>query len=289
MGCSVMRLNIVTKAGLRRIAWRLGRRIYAQARGESLNVIETNGELAVQRDAIVGAARGEGPVVICDIGANVGEWSLAALAQARTSGLDGGRFQLHAFEPVPGTRTLLEAALEGQAGVLVHPMAMSSTAGTATINVLADGAGTNSLERDTGAREVSTQVTIETDTLTNLANRAGVEQIAFAKIDTEGHDFLVLSGAEALLQAGRIDALQFEYNHRWIFARRYLKDVFDLRDKAAPDYVIGRVCADRIEVLDAWHPELERFFEANYVMIHPAAIARFNLYRGTFDVSNTYA
>jgi hypothetical protein len=54
--------------------------------------------------------------------------------------------------------------------------------------------------------------------------------IDFLKIDTEGYDFKVLKGTEALLRVGRIRFIQFEYNAHWLSvgsslaeARRFLE------------------------------------------------------------------
>jgi hypothetical protein len=43
------------------------------------------------------------------------------------------------------------------------------------------------------------------------------------KIDAEGHDLAVLRGGQQLLKTHAISVLQFEYNHRWIYSRTYLR------------------------------------------------------------------
>src|SRR5262249_43941385 len=59
---------------------------------------------------------------------------------------------------------------------------------------------------------------------------------------------------------------QFEYSFHWINSRTYLKDVFDLvRDTP---YAVAKVCPEGLEVYAEWHPELERYFEANYALVH---------------------
>jgi hypothetical protein len=44
---------------------------------------------------------------------------------------------------------------------------------------------------------------------------AGWGRVDFLKLDLEGFDSLALKGARGLLEAKRIVALQFEYNHAW--------------------------------------------------------------------------
>ena len=92
-----------------------------------------------------------------------------------------------------------------------------------------------------------------------------IEQVLLVKSDTEGHDFSVLQGAVETLRAGCVEVWQFEYNHRWIGARAFLKDVFDfILDKP---YRLGKLYGNGVEFYDEWHPEMERYFESNYVLI----------------------
>ena len=74
----------------------------------------------------------------------------------------------------------------------------------------------------------------------------------------------VLEGAKGLLERGAIDFLQFEYNHRWILFRNYLKDVFDLVEPLG--YRVAKVTPHGLEVYPKWHFELEVFWEGNYLI-----------------------
>ena len=51
-----------------------------------------------------------------------------------------------------------------------------------------------------------------------------------------------------LLAAARIDVFQFEYNHRWVYGRSFLKDVFDLA--AGLEYQVGKVRVRTVELFD---------------------------------------
>ena len=97
-----------------------------------------------------------------------------------------------------------------------------------------------------------------------LAQRK-IEQVVFVKSDAEGHNFNIICGATDMFEQGRVEVWQFEYNHRWFAEKRHLKDVFEfIADKP---YRLGKLYNNGIEIYDNWHPELERFFEANYVLI----------------------
>ena len=92
-------------------------------------------------------------------------------------------------------------------------------------------------------------------------------------------------GAAKTLRAGRFDIIQFEYNSCWIEYRRFLKDAFELA-KGLP-YTIARVTSSGLEVYENWHPELERFIEANYVLVHDRFLHAIPFWKAAFDGSNS--
>jgi hypothetical protein len=149
--------------------------------------------------------------------------------------------------------------------------------------------GTNTLHHDAVAGEPSGGWReIRLDRLDAFCAANGVGHIHLAKCDTEGHDAKVLKGAGGLLAAGRIDVFQFEYNHRWVHSRAFLKDVFDQVHRLP--YRVAKVQAGGvIDVYPSGHPELDRFFEANYLLVREPALSWFKTNFGPFDASNTYA
>lgn len=106
---------------------------------------------------------------------------------------------------------------------------------------------------------------VQTQRFDDFLASAGLETVLFVKSDTEGHDMSVLRGAEKSLRAGSIEVWQFEYNHRWVANHSMLKDVFDFIENKP--YILGKIYGNGIEIYEKWHPELERFFEANYVLV----------------------
>lgn len=244
-------------------AWRLGRALYMRARGEkATNAIALNGEAALIRRAIA-AAEGESRVVLLDVGANLGEWSDAALQAARDQGRD---IDLHVLEPTPKAAQRLEDRFRSDAHVAVHRVALSAISGSARFAVFGDTAGTNSLEfgPSAGAAEA-----IEVRTLTGSDFAAGmaIGAIDLVKVDTEGHDCSVLRGFEPLLAERRIGAIQFEYNSHWLVAHNTLQDVFAIAERTG--YRLGRVVAGGIEFIDCWNPECDRYFEDNFALVRP--------------------
>jgi FkbM family methyltransferase len=274
---------------LRRLAWRTGRRIYMEARGEqSSGSITENGESFLQ-ECVLRTLPPARPAVFLDIGANVGEWTTALLGALRKCGHSCEDFRVHAFEPVPATAELLRDTLRNVAGgerVQVHELALSSETGTARMSVL-PGAGTNSLHLPRDAGDSVKTATVSLTTMAEFCRKQDIAHVHLAKCDTEGNDARVLAGAAPLLQARRIDVVQFEYNHRWIFARSFLKDVFDLT--AQLPYTVARVDREHLTLFRQWNPELERFFQSNYALVLDSAVERFPTRDATLDPANTYA
>jgi FkbM family methyltransferase len=277
---------------LRRMTWRAGRFLYTRARREQIDTdIDSDGERYLQRCVLHHAGGKADPVVILDVGANQGDWTAALLSQAHSGGASPPTLRIECFEPVPTTRERLTSTLSrlDPAGwCRVQPFALSDVAGRTRMAIMSDTGGTNSLHfEDADGMPPGGWVDVETRTLAEFCTSAEIDHVHLLKCDAEGHDFRVINGARDLLAAGRIDVLQFEYNHRWIHSRTYLKDVFDLI-KGLP-YRCGRLEPASIEVFDTWHPELDRFFQSNYVLLSDKALSWFNTLSGSFDSSNTYA
>jgi FkbM family methyltransferase len=274
----------------RRLVWRLGRRLYRAARGESDNRMATNGETFVQKCVAEGTAKNAiGPLNVLDVGANVGIWTKALMPLLNES--QRASLRSWAFEPVPETFARLKQNMKSL-GYGVEPQVMqiafSDDHGEAEMVVMQKLGGTNSLEFDASMASAAEEIVrVRKTTLDSFCSEEGIDRIHLVKIDTEGHDRFVLQGAIDLFKAGKVDVAQFEYNHRWVYSRSFLKDVFDLLDGLP--YSIARIRADRLENLGEWHPEMERFFEANYAIVHDSALDWFPVLNGRFDSSNTYA
>ena len=282
---------ILARPGLRRLSWRAGRWLYALARGEERsNGIGHNGESYVQSRAIASMPPDESAVVI-DIGANQGDWTESLLALLPAPRRQKGMLRVEAFEPVPTTADTLRgrvAHMDSEGLVSINCIAISDEVGAARMAVMSETGGTNSLNFDDAiSREALGFVDVEKTTLARFCNERGIARVILAKCDTEGHDLRVLRGARDLLAAERIDVFQFEYNHRWIIARAFLKDVFEMIDGLP--YSVARIAPDHIEVFPSWHPELDRFFQSNYLLVRKPALAWFNVKECRFDDSNTYA
>ena len=276
---------------LRRLQWKLGRRLYMAARGEPRSNLPDSSDERYVQASVLAATSDQEKLTVLDVGANKGQWSSQFLRLATEARRRPGSLALHAFEPVPATRELCEGTIAGTQGrecVFLHALALSDSAGIAPMAIWNETAGTNTLSfDDTSVTRAKRVLQIETQTLDAFLSAQEIDHVTLLKIDAEGHDFSVLKGGESALREERIDVVQFEYSHRWIYSRAFLRDMFRFVENTP--YILARIRNDRLELLTEWHPELERYFDANFALIHPRAEGWFEIHKGRFDGSNSYA
>ena len=134
----------------------------------------------------------EGGIVL-DVGANIGFYTVACARAA------GARGRVIAVEPGPRTFAKLETACArlGLANVTLVRAAASSRAGTARLLNEPGGRDVHQHLADSRVIEGGESVLVETRTLDDICGDAA--GVTFAKIDVEGHELGVLSGAACIL------------------------------------------------------------------------------------------
>ena len=270
----------------RNATYRIGRAMYLHARGDIDNDMSTNGEMLIQNGVLAywkRAATKDKKLVIFDVGANIGDWSAALLGQLKTHEIVGG-IELFSFEPVSATAEVLRKNLVGNEACLnIEEIALSSSSGTAEIYLsVEENAGTNSLYDDSHGQKKPEIINLMS--AADFCDLRGISHVHLLKCDTEGHDMEVIRGALSLLKEGRISVLQFEYNHRWIFAGSSLRDIF-VAIEFLP-YKLVKLQRNSLLVFEKWHPELDKFFEGNYGLIHIDSLIWFPVKSAEFDKFN---
>ena len=230
------------------------------ARRDQPNDMRTNGELELQRWAMRLSEPGH-TVNVLDVGANVGEWSMGMVYRARAENRIED-LRLYAFEPSLYTFRCLQSNLSGYCATPCR-LAMSDVCGSSVLHIVGPGAGTNTLVRESSTGLYLAEEGVPVSTLDDFTAQVGINSIDLVKIDTEGNDLAVMRGAGQLLSGRRIKILQFEYNHRWIYARSFLRDVFEYL--LPLNYTIGKLTPAGVEFYSGWSPILETFIEGNYV------------------------
>jgi FkbM family methyltransferase len=261
--------DLACRATGRRQVIRAARFVLRRACLDVPNDLRTNGESSLQRWTLDLWAPGR-EIHVIDVGANVGRWSVAMLAAAQDAARSAD-LDLHVFEPSAYTFERLVTTLT-ENKIHLHRMAVGDRTGSSLLHVVAPGAGTNSLYTPSGQAPGDCTEEVVITTLSSYADRAGLDQLALVKIDTEGHDCAVLRGARELFVAQRISVAQFEYNSRWIDARCYLRDVFELLEPLG--YRVGKLTPAGVEFYPSWDAELETFVEGNYVVCRESLAAQ---------------
>lgn len=244
----------------RRNLVRLARYLSNESRLDAGMDIYLHGERMVQSCVNNFITEQEGPVIF-DVGANIGLWSKSFLDEIQDA---SAPLRVYAFEPCEGTyQTLLSNVKTWGLSERILPrrFALSSKNGESVFYSLGSGEGRNSLHPHWN--EPSKEETVVCRTIDTYCLEENIAKISFLKIDAEGHDLDVIYGAKAMLQARKIDMVQFEYNSTWIESRRFLRDAFTFLNPLG--YSIGKITRKGIELYPQWDFELETFRQGNYL------------------------
>lgn len=240
----------------RKRLYRASQFLIRTARGDVRNDIATNGEALIQSIALRAATS---PAIFLDVGANVGNWTAGALRKSVEINVP---VRIHAFEPCRDTYLRLFKQVGGFPDVTLVQQACSRIPGTAQMRVYGGGEATNSLAAPVDERRYDIEE-VQVTTIDQYCEIVGLDKIDLLKIDAEGYDFEVIVGAAKTLDRKAVRFLQFEYNHRWIGARNFLKDVFSFLTPKG--YSIGKISGRHVEFYPRWSWELETWDEGNYV------------------------
>jgi FkbM family methyltransferase len=204
-----------------------------------------------------------GPKVLVDVGANVGDWSLAA-CEALPDAV------VHAFEIAVTTFEVLRrnaARLEGR--LVLNAMGLGETEGEITLYYSPQSSTATSTIREAievsatehGIRDIA-EVTAKIVTGDSYVQSRGIAHVDVLKIDVEGAEFSVLRGFDETFARGAVDVVQFEYGAINLATRDFLEDYF--RFFTERGFIVGKLYPEGVafkpyEVTD------EDFTGPNYI------------------------
>jgi methyltransferase, FkbM family len=210
-----MRSNHVENTYVQHVGW------FQHEPGDEVAMLLREGHFEAEEQAFIWLYLRPGDTFI-DGGAHFGLYSV--LSHRAT----GGKTKVISVEPDPVTIKLLRANLEANnvTNVKVYEVALWNEsdqlkfkrewAGRSSHNFVEEGA------EATGLIEVSARK------LDNLTEGNGEIIISFVKIDTEGSELNVLSGAEKMIEAGRLPLLMIEFTEKNLQrSGRTTKDLFE--------------------------------------------------------------
>jgi FkbM family methyltransferase len=161
-------------------------------------------------------------MVILDIGANIGYFTL------RFSSLVGPNGRVIAFEPNPSMVAELEfnVRLNQASNVQIVPCALSENDGEAQFCFPEPGMEAHGSLMENGLFEVERRERIAVRRLDSVLREECIERVDFVKIDVEGAERLVLSGAEELLS--QVPAPTFIFEGAEHLCRAFGYTLYDL-------------------------------------------------------------
>ncbi|MBI5201506.1 MAG: FkbM family methyltransferase [Elusimicrobia bacterium] len=230
---------------------------------------KTNGEYWII-GKIKDKFKGE-PLTILDVGANVGAWTLEA-----AKGLSAPA-RVFSFEPTNATHAKLKENVEkaGASVVTLVKAALSDRDGQGEMFIDGDYCGTNSVYKQGYQekwRDVNAEKKVEKVPLhkgDSFCAERGIDRVHFLKIDAEAHEVDILKGFEKMLDAKKIDYIQFEYFHGWINARRFLQEAWAYLE--GKGYTVARFRGNSLYYPPAYKTYYEKFETCNYFALKPGA------------------
>jgi FkbM family methyltransferase len=147
--------------------------------------------------------------VIFDVGASTG-------TVAKTYRQLFPRARIHCFEPFPGSFEILQRNTAGDSLIALHKCAVSDRSGVATLNANAAPATSSLLETDNHASAYWTdeslfvtteRIEVETVTLDAFCEAQKIPLIDILKLDVQGAEIAILTGAERLLSENLISCI----------------------------------------------------------------------------------
>ena len=158
------------------------------------------------------------PNHLIDVGANKGQFSLAALSVAR-------HIEIDCFEPLPAARAVLERwSSKASANIRIHRTALSTAEGSADFYVT-NREDSSSFFRPTAVQQdagvnVKTMIAVQTQRLDAALSRERILRPALLKIDVQGAELDVLGGVGNLFDV--IDYIYLEVSFIELYERQPL-------------------------------------------------------------------
>jgi FkbM family methyltransferase len=235
---------------------------------------DKNGELNVLRNIarFYKTHPVDGNVVCFDIGANMGNYSLALISEMQSFPKE-----IHAFEPLPIPFELLNKFMSGKSdNYQAHNFGLGNINGSVKFFVDHETSELGSIfKRDMKDIDIHFNVEkqIQIERADDFCKRKGISHIHFMKIDVEGAEVEVLKGASELLQSGKVDFIQLEFGAGNVDSKTYMKDFYGILGQ---DFMMFRILKDGLFRMDSYHTDYEIIVMGNYFAISKALVSKFS-------------
>ena len=218
---------------------------------------QNSGEISVMK-YIKNKLHAETKIIIFDVGANVGRYSLLLQDVFQDN------CSIHAFEPSKGTFQKLLLNIENKENVNLNNFGFGDENKKMMLYYDSPGSGLASVyKRRLEKHAMNKNEEIEIKTIDSYCNDNNIKHIHFCKLDVEGHEFKVLKGAEKMLNSGSIDFIQFEFGGCNIDSKTYFKDFYYF---FKDNYTIYRILKDGLRQIKKYKEKYEIFVTTNFLV-----------------------
>ncbi len=198
-------------------------------------------------------SKSNGPLTIFDVGANKGDY-----IQLIRSTLSHKEYSIYSFEPDPKNCVKIQSRFQNKLNLEVIQMGLGDRIeSTKFYKHVQDDLSTLHYDSNSPSDYRSTAVErvfdINIITLDQFCIERNIKSIDYLKIDTEGHDYFVLKGAENLLKGKKIRNIQFEFSEMNIASKTRFFDFWNLLKE---NYRFFRICKDHNYEIKSYSPLL---------------------------------
>lgn len=166
--------------------------------------------------------------MVFDVGANVGQTALSFCRWFPDA-------QIHSFEPVPETFRILETKVSRYPRIRCHPIALGDRNGVKQIRLMRDSELNTLVDEPALSSEATDRfAVVAITTVADFCEKEQIRQIDILKLDTQGYEVNVLTGARDLLrrtafvlaevglQGQRVDMSSFAAVHDYLRSSGFL-------------------------------------------------------------------
>ena len=206
---------------------------------------------------------GREPQIICDVGANRGDYSWEILRRHGSS-------KFYLFEPSATNLNILIDRFRAFPQVRMFPVALSNVKGSAILFASTPGSGEASLSEVQGedsATQMEHQESIATERLDAFGDELtqnGSTCIDLVKIDVEGHELAVLEGCGELIK--KIRMVQFEYGSRNLDTRTNFRDFWSFFQRHG--FSLHRITPRGAQAIPSYSVWQESMVTTNFIAIN---------------------
>jgi len=228
--------------------------------------LDRNGETWLMRQLIAHRimVNSSEPMVIFDVGANVGDYTRMALREARAARCP---IEVYAFEPCLRNCEILRRNFTADSNVRISSVAVADKREQRSLYSERPGSSQASLvKRSTLKLADLEEVRVPAIRLDEFMTTENITRLDILKLDIEGAELAALQGLGDRLEASVVELIQFEYGGTALDAGTTLKNFYQLLIERG--YAVAKLFPHSLE-LRPYHVWMEHYAYANYVALSP--------------------